>query len=80
MFEESHGRYRSCDPEERRRINAHDRSRNCIIVHSVPQDRLAKLVHELRHRAQYLFLTDARYDYYERFGSGWGEFVRAMAA
>ncbi|GAB7365321.1 hypothetical protein MBLNU230_g6402t1 [Neophaeotheca triangularis] len=80
VFEESHGRYRSCNAEEKRAIEHHDRAHSCIIVHSVPNDRLPRMVHELRHRAQYLFLTDARYEYYERFGSSWQAFVQAMAA
>ena len=80
VFEESYARYRSRNAHEQELMEHYDRSGACIFVHSVPEEKLIKTVSELRHRAQYLFVTDLRRDYYNKFGPRWAEFVDAMAA
>ena len=56
-----------------------DISRYGFIVHSVPGQAVGPLVHELRHRGRYLFVTDLTKEFYQQFGSSWGDFVDAMA-
>ncbi|KAK4561666.1 hypothetical protein LTR86_004345 [Recurvomyces mirabilis] len=57
------------------------RSRYGVVVHSTPPSaKLEKLVGEMSHVAQSLFLTDLDENAYADFGSTWTSFVRAVRA
>lgn len=79
VFEEGHARYRSANEAEKKALVMYDRSKASIIMHSTPANQVRQMVHELRHRAQYVFVTELRRNYYESFGQTWNEFVKAMA-
>jgi hypothetical protein len=49
------------------------------MVHSVPEEEVAKLTKGLRERAGYLFVTSATANFYGSFGGSWEEFVAVMA-
>lgn len=79
VVEESYRKFKSVELQERLfSLLRYDRSRCCYIVHSVPRNEIKQLVLELRHRGQYLFVTELRERYYEKFGSSWDDFVEAM--
>lgn len=47
-------------------------------MHSVPvmaKDKLGDFVKELSKQAQFLFVTNSAENYYESFGSDWGDFA-----
>lgn len=64
--------------QERLLLHQLDRSKCCFIVHTVPKEELKLLVHDLRQRGEYLFVTDLCADYYSQFGPGWKDFIEAM--
>ncbi|KAF2660964.1 hypothetical protein K491DRAFT_588109 [Lophiostoma macrostomum CBS 122681] len=55
------------------------RSQSCFMVHSVPSKHVHSLARELRDVAAYVFVTDLRQDYYQRFAHSWGDFISALA-
>ncbi|OWP03927.1 cell surface spherulin 4-like protein [Marssonina coronariae] len=80
IFETSYKDYK--DDEVQLRISnllRYDRDRCSYMVLSVPQSDVDVLVPELRRRAKYVFLTESRRGWYEKFGDGWERFVEAMA-
>ncbi|KAE8151471.1 Spherulation-specific family 4-domain-containing protein [Aspergillus avenaceus] len=79
--EESYSRYRSTEVQHRLRDYHYDRTRCGYVIHSVPMPEIHSLVHELRHRAAYLFVTELFGEFYERFGpSSWSAFAQALHA
>lgn len=56
----------------------YDRSRTAYMVHSVPEAEVEPLTKALRTRAEYLFVTSATCEFYEKFGTSWMRFVAAM--
>jgi hypothetical protein len=76
--EESYAQYQSAALQEQLSYLHYDRSRCGYIVHSVPGDEVKRLVHDLRLRGEYLFVTDLCENYYIRFGSSWSDFIEAM--
>jgi len=57
------------------------RSRYGVVVHSTPPwAKLDKLVGEMSHVAQSLFVTDLDENAYAAFGSDWMSFVRTVRA
>jgi hypothetical protein len=63
------------------RTRSKDRSKYSIMVNSVPgmtTDDLRSYVSKLSKLAQYLFITDNTQNYYEAFGSDWGEFASVV--
>ena len=80
VLEEPYKKYRSAALQERlSTLVPYDRPRCSYMVHSVPRDKVTGLVSELRFRGEFLFVTDQRHHFYDRFGSSWSEFVEAMA-
>ncbi|PIG69296.1 cell surface spherulin 4-like protein [Aspergillus arachidicola] len=76
--EEPYSRYRSNEVQQRLRQLHYDRARCGFMIHSVPRDDLRPLVHDLRHRAAYLFVTELFGEFYERFGpNSWTTMVEA---
>jgi hypothetical protein len=57
----------------------YDRSRAAYMVHSVPEHEVEGLTRALKKRAEYLFVTSATSEFYERFGPSWMKFVQVMA-
>jgi hypothetical protein len=78
IVEESFAQYRSNSIQERLHLQGLNRAKCCYIVHTVPKDELKPLVHQLRKRGEYLFVTDLCENYYSQFGPGWKDFVEAM--
>ncbi|KAF7587107.1 hypothetical protein BBP40_007713 [Aspergillus hancockii] len=77
--EEAYSRYRSNEVQIRLRDYPYDRARSGYVIHSVPMHHLQPLVHDLRHRAAYLFVTELFGEFYERFGpSSWNAFLEAL--
>jgi hypothetical protein len=78
VVEESFAQYQSTAMQERLSSLRLGRARCCYIVHTVPKDELKPLVHQLRKRGEYVFVTDLCEHYYSQFGPNWKEFVEAM--
>ena len=79
VLEEPYKKYRSAALQERlSTLVPYDRPRCSYMVHSVPRDKVKELVSELRFRGEFLFVTDQRYHFYDRFGSSWSDFIEAM--
>jgi hypothetical protein len=77
--EEAYSRYRSNEVQSRLRDYPYERVRCGYVIHSVPIQNLRPLVHDLRHRAAYLFVTELFGQFYERFGpSSWTAFLEAL--
>lgn len=57
----------------------YSRQHACYMVHSVPIDRVKDVTHEVRKRAQYVFVTDSNERFYEQFGAGFKDFIDAMS-
>ncbi|KAK3681894.1 hypothetical protein LTR37_020787 [Vermiconidia calcicola] len=81
VCEETLERYHSYSPAEKVGIGAWPRSQCCMILHTVPKQQIRPLVRELRQRAAYLFITELGIGAcYQKWGSGWEEFIDAMAS
>jgi len=79
VLEEPYVQYQSATLQERLgSLLPYDRTKCGYIVHSVPGDEVKRLVYRLRCRGEYLFVTDLREHFYERFGPSWSDFIEAM--
>ncbi|KAJ5999458.1 hypothetical protein N7451_007268 [Penicillium sp. IBT 35674x] len=79
ISEEPYPRYRSDEVQKWLGQFKYDRNRSGVMINEVPLDDLEKLVHELRHRAAYIFVTEIAGDFYERFGPrSWEAFMQAL--
>lgn len=79
ICEESYPRYRSDEVQTWLGRFNYDRTRAGVMINEVPMDDLENLVHELRHKAKYIFITEIAGDFYERFGpTSWGAFMHAL--
>ena len=76
--EEPYGRYRGKEVQKRLRDYYYDQPKSGYMISAVPREEIVPLVHELRHRGAYLFVTDLVDDFYESFGASWHDFVAAM--
>jgi hypothetical protein len=77
VFEESFQRYRTLESD----LNAlsEDRSHYAFMVHSIPsKTNLQKFVDRISHHAEYLFVSTANKNYYDKFGSSWQDFTDAV--
>ncbi|KAK0112477.1 hypothetical protein ONS96_001714 [Cadophora gregata f. sp. sojae] len=71
------------DPEVQQRLTnllRYDRDRCSYMVLSVPKSDVPDLVKELKRRAKYLFVSESKRGWYEKFGDGWHRFIEAVAA
>lgn len=60
-----------------------DRKSQCYMVHSIPsmdKGKLRTFVDDLSKRAEYLFVTSNKENYYESFAEDWAEFIDAIPA
>lgn len=81
VSEESLMKYRGYDAKKALAKAGWDRSRCCIVLHTVPKERIRDLVRELRHLASYVFVTELGPGaYYQKWGREWEKFVDAMAS
>ena len=78
VVEESFARFQTAPYQGWLSSCPYGRARRAYMLHSVPRHELKRLVHELRHDAAYLFVTDLCEDFYCRFGSCWTDFLAAM--
>jgi hypothetical protein len=79
VCEEPYPRYRSEEVQNRLSQLPYDRAHAGFMISEVPLSDLQALVHELRHRSAYLFVTEIAGDFYERFGpQSWGKFMQAL--
>ncbi|KAF2010103.1 hypothetical protein BU24DRAFT_444743 [Aaosphaeria arxii CBS 175.79] len=79
VVEDSFANYRTDDYQRWLATSPYNRTRSSYMVHSVPKCEVSALTHELRDRAEYLFVTDLTQAFYESFGPSWAEFVAAVA-
>ncbi|PYH91622.1 hypothetical protein BO71DRAFT_358977 [Aspergillus ellipticus CBS 707.79] len=80
VCEEPHPRYRSNEVQHRLRELHYDRVRCGYMISQVPRDEIRALVHDLRQRAAYVFITEIEGDFYERFGPySWGALMEALS-
>lgn len=78
-MEESFATYKSASLQYRLTSLLRYKPKMCAyLVHSVPEEELESLVHELRRRGGYLFVTDLTAGYYCSFGKSWNGFISAM--
>ncbi|KAJ5715451.1 uncharacterized protein N7483_012632 [Penicillium malachiteum] len=79
ICEEPYPRYRSDEVQTWLGRFNYDRSRSGVMINEVPMEDLPDLVHELRHKVKYIFVTEIAGDFYERFGPlSWGAFMQAL--
>ncbi|KAL4947063.1 Spherulation-specific family 4 [Aspergillus filifer] len=78
ICEASYHRYLSDEVQNWLDLNPVGREQAGYMVSGVPAEKVQALVHELRHRSGYVFVTDTVVDFYESFGASWGGFVMAM--
>jgi hypothetical protein len=56
-----------------------DRSHYAFMVHSIPsKTNIQKFVDSISHHAEYLFVSTASQNYYEKFGPKWQQFTDAV--
>ncbi|KAF1992691.1 hypothetical protein P154DRAFT_625923 [Amniculicola lignicola CBS 123094] len=79
VVEQGHAEFETAEAQNWLSTSPYDRSRSCYMVHSAPETRIKDITCELRRRAEYLFVTSLRQDFYESFGPSWQNFVNAMA-
>ncbi|KAJ5633295.1 cell surface protein [Penicillium lividum] len=79
ISEEPYPRYRTDEVQKWLGRFKYDRNRSGVMINEVPLDALETLVHELRHKAAYIFVTEVAGDFYERFGPhSWGALMKAL--
>lgn len=78
VVEEGYASFRTKASQEWLATCPYDRDRCAYILHSVPSCDVKRLAQELRHRAEYLFITDLQKDVYCRFGPSWTDFIDGM--
>ncbi|KAL3434400.1 Spherulation-specific family 4 [Aspergillus tetrazonus] len=80
VCEESYARFRSDEVQNWLASHPIDRDRAGYMISGVPVDELPQLVRDLQTRASWLFVTDVKENFYERFGDAWrdGTFMRAL--
>ncbi|PVI00922.1 glycoside hydrolase family 135 protein [Periconia macrospinosa] len=61
-------------------LSPYGRERTSYMIHSVERENVGEVVRSMRGRAQYLFVTDLKVDFYHEFSDTWGSFVAAMAS
>jgi hypothetical protein len=77
VFEESYKRYRTLESD----LNSlsEDRSHYAFMVHSIPsKTNIQKFVDSISHHAEYMFVSTASQNYYEKFGPKWQQFTDAV--
>lgn len=79
VFEESYTKLQTPHIKAQLAASKYTREETCCIVHSVPRHRILETVKWMKEIAGFVFVTDRVSRYYEGFGDGWEEFVRAMA-
>ncbi|RAL10681.1 spherulation-specific family 4 protein [Aspergillus homomorphus CBS 101889] len=79
VCEEPYPRYRTDEVQQYLARFDYDRLRCGYMISEVPRDEVRPLVHDLRHRAAYIFVTEIAGDFYERFGpQSWGMMMEAL--
>ncbi|KAJ5931030.1 hypothetical protein N7466_006523 [Penicillium verhagenii] len=79
ISEEPYPRYRSDEVQKWLGRFKYERIRSGVMINEVPLDDLENLVHELRHKAAYIFVTEISGDFYERFGPhSWNALMQAL--
>jgi hypothetical protein len=79
VVETSYDHFNTKEYQEWLATSPYGRSRICYMLHSVPEEKVRDLTTALRDRAEYLFLTSAKANFYESFhDSSWKDFVAAM--
>lgn len=71
------------DPEVQQRLTnllRYDRDRCSYMVLSVPKSDVPDLVRELKRRAKYIYVSESKRGWYEKFGEGWDRFIEAVAS
>lgn len=56
----------------------YEQVRSGYMISAVPGTQIGPLVGELRERGAYLFVTELVDDFYESFGTSWGDFMASM--
>jgi hypothetical protein len=80
VVETSYNQFDTAEYQDWLRTSPYDRSRTSYMLHSVPEDQVKGVTSALRDRAEYLFVTSAKVNFYERFDvASWENFVTAMA-
>lgn len=76
--EEPYERYRDEVVQKRLREYHHQQAKSGYMISGVPEGDIIPLMHELRQRGAYLFVTELVDDFYESFGKSWYTFVGAL--
>ena len=80
VCEEPFDRYRGDEVQQRLSEFPYHRERSGYMLSGAPGEDIQQLVQELRPRGKYLFVTELVEDFYESFGTSWGDFMDAMGA
>ncbi|KAI9050300.1 hypothetical protein LZ554_005467 [Drepanopeziza brunnea f. sp. 'monogermtubi'] len=80
IFETEYKEFKDVDVQQRiTNLLRYDRDRCSYMVLSVPRSDVDVLVPELKRRAKYVFVTESKKGWYEKFSDGWERFIEAMA-
>jgi hypothetical protein len=79
VVETSYEQFDTREYQEWLATSPYGRPRTCYMLYSVPEEKVRDLTVALRDRAQYLFVTSAKENYYGHFHDpSWQDFVAAM--
>ena len=81
VFETEYKHFKDREVQQRlTNLLRYDRDRCSYMVLSVPKDEVPELVKELKRRAKYVFVSESKRGWYEKFGDGWPRFIEAVAS
>ncbi|PVH94173.1 glycoside hydrolase family 135 protein [Periconia macrospinosa] len=61
-------------------FSPYGREHTSYMIHSVEEENVGEVVRSVRDRAQYLFVTDSKVNFYHGFSTTWESFVAAMTS
>merc|ERR1711977_487590 len=76
VFETEYKHFKDREVQQRlTNLLRYDRDRCSYMVLSVPKEEVPELVKELKRRAKYVFVSESKRGWYEKFGEGWPRFI-----
>ncbi|CZT01985.1 related to cell surface protein [Rhynchosporium graminicola] len=81
VFETEYKHFKDREVQQRlTNLLRYDRDRCSFMVLSVPKSEVPDLVRDLKRRAKYIYVSESRRGWYEKFGDGWDRFIEAVAS
>ncbi|CZT46531.1 related to cell surface protein [Rhynchosporium secalis] len=81
VFETEYKHFKDREVQQRlTNLLRYDRDRCSFMVLSVPKSEVPDLVRDLKRRAKYIYVSESKRGWYEKFGDGWDRFIEAVAS